>query len=149
MDLIWEDLLTKQPMSQERLYLQKVTFTSWQVCQQHVSHRRLSLRLLQRFSENISRHKNEMQGNQLYSRSDTYYRRSHPICGQKPGCCPANYHVWLGYLCYIDVSLWRTGSSSTWRVPCPPSCHRCIPMGAFHTNRITVGAILYGLYRKK
>lgn len=56
------DLLTKQPMSQERLYLQKVTFTSWQVCQQHVSHHRLSLRLLQRFSENISHRRNEMQG---------------------------------------------------------------------------------------
>lgn len=54
--------LTKQPMSQERLYSQKVTFISWQGCQQHVSHHRLSLRLPQRFSENISHHKNEMLG---------------------------------------------------------------------------------------
>nr|WGD96955.1 PTS fructose transporter subunit IIBC [Bacillus safensis] len=75
---------------------------------------------------------------------------AHPICGKKPSRCPANYHVWLSTISAILTYLFGV------QVPAPHGGFLVLPVvtGAFQwvlsiLIGSLVGAILYGLYRKK
>ena len=78
----------------------------------------------------------------------TYYRRRYSVCGKRPIEGFTNYDARIFNCGSLNVYVWGTSASTSWRISCFTSCYSRCSMGSGNLAGSLVGGLLLGFVQK-